>query len=138
MGAAIRNFLPGSPVKVGPLTALNNIASNPGAEIVNMLARGVQAAVPTLQSAMGNVGVTATLGNPVLDRGIGVPSDAGVADRSTASPIVSPVASPISVNINISGVSSVGDAEGVADVFEERVRQVLQDHQRNQMRVSYG
>ena len=81
MGAAIRNFLPGSPVKVGPLTALNNIASNPGAEIVNMLARGVQAAVPTLQSAMGNVGVTATLGNPVLDRGIGVPSDAGVADR---------------------------------------------------------
>ncbi|MCG8367435.1 MAG: hypothetical protein MJA27_29380, partial [Pseudanabaenales cyanobacterium] len=130
VGAAIRNFLPGSPVKVGPLTALNNIASNPGAEIVNMLARGVQAAVPTLQSAMGNVGVTATLGNPVLDRGIGVPPDTGVAGRSNAS--------PISVNINISGVSSVGDAEGVADVFEERVRQVLQDHQRNQMRVSYG
>lgn len=142
VGAAIRNFLPGSPVKVGPLTALNNIASNPGAEIVNMLARGVQAAVPALQNAMGNVGVTATLGNPVLDRGIGVPSDTDVADRSNASPIaspiVSPVVSPISVNINISGVSSVGDAEGVAGVFEERVRQVLQDHQRNQMRVSYG
>ena len=93
VGATIRNFLPGSPVKVGPLTALNNIASNPGAEIVNMLARGVQAAVPALQSAMGNVGITATLGNPVMDRGIGVPSDTGVADRSNASPIASPIIS---------------------------------------------
>ena len=59
----IRDMLPGSPVALGPLRILNDISSNPGAEIVNMLSRGVESALPSLQG--------------VLDKGLGIGLDTG-------------------------------------------------------------
>ena len=119
----IRDMLPGSPVALGPLRVLNNIANNPGAQIVQMLSEGMRAAAPTLQQAMGDLGSGA-----VLEEGLRSPRRGGGPGGTTV----------VNNTFNISGVASAGEAEGVAEVFEERVRRVMEDLQRNQRRVSYA
>lgn len=119
----IRDMLPGSPVALGPLRVLNNIANNPGAQIVQMLSEGMRAAAPALQRAMGDVGSGA-----VLEEGLRSPGRGGGPGGTTV----------VNNTFNISGVASAGEAEEVADVFEERVRRVMEDLQRNQRRVSYA
>ena len=119
----IRDMLPGSPVALGPLRVLNNIENNPGAQIVQMLSEGIRAAAPTLQQAMGDLGSGA-----VLEEGLRSPGRGGGPGGTTV----------VNNTFNISGVASAGEAEEVAEVFEERVRRVMEDLQRNQRRVSYA
>ena len=90
-----------------------------------MLAQGIQAVAPALQQAMGNVSSGAVL-------------EGGLKSLGGAQKVGRDRGHSITMTINISGIGSAGDAEDVADVFEERVRRVIEDLQRNQMRVSYG
>jgi phage-related protein len=60
-------FLPGSPVKRGPLTVFNQLSTNPGAKLAKMLADGfntqMQAFTPAL-AGVGNVTVNPSIANP--------------------------------------------------------------------------
>lgn len=51
MTSLVKKFLPGSPVDVGPLRVLNR--GYAGGQIVSMLADGIRAKLPELQSAIG-------------------------------------------------------------------------------------
>jgi TP901 family phage tail tape measure protein len=125
VASAIAGLLPGSPVRYGPLTVLNNTANNPGAGIAKMIAAGITAGAPAVNAAMAGLG--------------------GQALGFSASPQVSPLESgggsgsggAPQITINISGVSNQSEAQGVVDVFEDRVRRVLDDYERNQARVAY-
>lgn len=55
----IKDMLPGSPVKDGPLTAWNNGA--PGKKLMGMLAGGIQAGTPAVRSALASAVDTADL-----------------------------------------------------------------------------
>lgn len=60
----------------------------------------------------------------------------------TGVPVTSPATTggggSTAITININGVSNADEAQGVADVFEERVRRVMADVQRNDARVAYS
>ena len=129
VGNAIRAALPGSPVDEGPLTILNNISSNPGAQIVDMLARGIESAAPALQSAIGLAGMGA------VDVADGDNGAIGVPSPSVAG---SGVSGPVTVNVYVSGVSNAQEAQAVGDVFTERVRRALKELDNNHARVSYA
>jgi phage-related protein len=63
------DFLPGSPVKRGPLVVLNQLSTNPGAKWAKMLAEGfntqMQAFTPALAAGgVGNVTVNPAIANP--------------------------------------------------------------------------
>ena len=118
--AAAARLIPGSPVKEGPLTVLNSIASNPGAQIAEMIAAGIQAGSPAVAAAMGGMGNQALAG--------AVPA----ANRGTAT------TSTNTFTFNFPGVSNREEAAAIAGDFEERVRRVLNDVQRNDARVAYS
>ncbi|HEY9737546.1 MAG TPA: phage tail tape measure protein [Trichocoleus sp.] len=122
VAAAVRSFLPNSPVPTGPLTILNNLSNNPGTKIVEMLAAGMAGAAGTLGSAMGGVGAGA-LG------GLNVPVSGGGGGGGAA---------PVSITVQVNGVASVAEAEAIGDSFAQRVKQVLGDVERQKARVSYG
>ena len=124
VASAIKAALPGSPVKEGVLRALNNPASNPGAEISRMIAAGITAGAPAVNNAMTNLGRNAL--GPTASPQISPTGGAGLGGGNNNQ-----------VTINISGVSNQGEAEAIADTFEDRVRRVLSDFQRNEARVAY-
>lgn len=108
----IRDMLPGSPVRLGPLRALNSISNNPGAKIAQMVAAGIQAGSPAIGAAMGG-----GVGGAVIGGG-------GFG--------------PVAMTVNVSGVGTREEAAAVAEVFEERVAAALASITRNQGRVTYG
>jgi hypothetical protein len=63
-------FLPGSPVKRGPLTVFNQLSTNPGAKLAKMFADGfntqMQAFTPAL-AGVGNVTVNPAIANPPVN-----------------------------------------------------------------------
>ncbi|MBD2261375.1 phage tail tape measure protein [Pseudanabaena sp. FACHB-2040] len=119
VAAAVRSFLPNSPVPEGPLTILNNLSNNPGTKIVEMLAAGMAGAAGTLGDTMGAVGGGAV-------GGLNVPVSAGGGSA------------PVSIVVQVNGVGNAQEAEAIGDSFAQRVRQVLSDVERQKARVSYG
>jgi hypothetical protein len=68
VGAAL-DWLPGSPVKKGPLMVLNQLSTNPGAKWAKMLANGFNTQMQTFTPALatggiGNVTVNPSIANP--------------------------------------------------------------------------
>ncbi|MEM6866991.1 MAG: phage tail tape measure protein [Cyanobacteria bacterium P01_C01_bin.121] len=122
---AIRSALPGSPVKEGVLRVLNNPSTNPGAEISRMIAAGITAGAPAVNAAM------AMLGNQAI--------------APSASPQVSPLGprgggsgdGGNTFIFEFPGVTNREEAAAIGDDFEERVRQVMRDEDRNNLRVAY-
>ncbi|NEQ29828.1 MAG: phage tail tape measure protein [Leptolyngbya sp. SIO4C5] len=126
VASAVRSALPGSPVDAGPLTVLNNIASNPGAEIVNMLAAGIRSAAPTLQAAMGGVG-----GAAVTGAGLGLPGVGSGGSSLTLN---------YSPQITLQGGGEAAREDVIAALREHlpELQSLLEDVVRQQFRVGYG
>lgn len=128
VASAARSMLPMSPVPMGPLRVLNNMRTNPGAKIVDMLASGMRSAVnngvmsDVMAGALGNtMGGGSTGGGPPLAQG----GSAGAINIGG-----------ITLNISLSGS---GDAVGdIAEALREELPAVLDEIMRDRRRVSYS
>lgn len=118
---AISSFLPGSPVKSGPLRVLNNIGSNPGAEIANMVASGIQANIPSINAVMGNLSAPTAIAPSTRS------TDSGVSIGSISMP----------VTINGTNLSS-DELDALLEEHRQKFYQMIQDFDRNQARVAYS
>ena len=127
----IAAMTPQSPVREGPLKILNNISSNPGAKIVGMLAAGVRAASPTLQNVLGNSLQMSPVAAGATTKGGSAAFPVGRYSHGGGD-------SYFSMSFHFPGVGSRDEAEAIGADFDDRVRRVIQDHQHNQIRVSYG
>lgn len=115
----VRAMLPGSPVKEGPLTVLNNAATGPGAKIAEMLAAGIQSGLPAIESAMSGIGL-----------GVEVPpARSGNAGGSPPA---------INITMNISGVSSAEDAAGIRDEFRRQFEEAMESWSRDRFITGYS
>lgn len=98
VGRTIGRFVPGSPVKEGPLRVLNN--GGAGKKIAEMLAGGIRSGSPVLRGAMGDMTAAA------------IP--AGVAPVRVSG-------AGVTVNVNISG-SVYGDRRALMGEISQAVR----------------
>lgn len=125
VASAIAAAMPGSPVKTGPLTVLNSIGSNPGAEIVNMLARGIQSAAPSIGQALGQAGQQGLGGftGPLPPR----------AASGGGGGIV--INAPLTVNASDGGSQEL---TAILDEHRDRIIAAVEEYFRNKERVSYS
>lgn len=125
--ARIAAALPGSPVREGILRSFNSPASSPGAELMRMLGRGMQAVPlqPFMQSALSP---------------LSAPSGDGVQTAVSGSGGGGGFGGSISVSITVN-VGEGADGGAIGSALEERLREVLPRLLRNeesrQARVAY-
>lgn len=115
----VRAMLPGSPVREGPLTVLNNAATGPGAKIAEMIAAGIQSGLPAIESAMSGIGL-------------------GVEIPSTRRPSAGSGPPAINITMNISGVANAEDAAGIRDEFRRQFEEAMESWSRDRFITGYS
>ncbi|MEM1240853.1 MAG: phage tail tape measure protein [Cyanobacteria bacterium P01_H01_bin.26] len=123
VASAVMSVLPNSPVPTGPLTALNNIAHNPGAKIVDMLSAGMMSQAGTLGSTLGGALSPAV-------------SPAALVAGSAASQSASSGGGGNSFAINLTVSESM--AEQGIDALEQRIDELMARYGARQERLSFG
>ena len=121
---AVMSVLPQSPVDVGPLRALNNPATSPGAKIVDMLAAGMRSQSGMLQSTMGGMMRPAA-------------SPAGMF----ATPRPATTNGPITINAPLNVTANGGDPESIKAALREHrdeIFQMISEYSQQGARLNYG
>lgn len=144
---AVRSMLPGSPVKTGPLTVLNNPASSPGAEIVRMIGRGMQAVdlnnyMQPVVNSMASIMPPAIAPQAQLFSQFQPPTGRNQLDSGLSPTVTAGGGTTINVTIGDIFANTAEDAQAIGDSIEERLRELLpellEQEEHRQMRVSYG
>lgn len=132
--------LPGSPVKEGPLTVLNNLSTNPGAKIMDMLSAGMMANASSLQNALSSA-VAPALNTQGLQ-----PNPLNAAQRDSLSPSTGRQGSSFNaggITVNYNPQISLAGGEDTAQFSDllrqhtNELRDMLQDIVEGDRRVGY-
>lgn len=137
VASAIARALPGSPVKEGVLTILNNTASNPGAKIVEMIGAGMQ----TVNLANYLQGAMAPVASNAVPK-INIPTASSRPPSVTSSPIPAIGGGNVSLTyaptINIGGNTNPESFRALLEQHRDEIEQMLRAIANDQARVSYG
>ncbi|MEM9945299.1 MAG: phage tail tape measure protein [Cyanobacteria bacterium P01_D01_bin.36] len=123
VGQAVMSVLPNSPVPTGPLTALNNPATSPGAKIVDMLSAGILSRAGRIGGALG--GALSPAASP-----------ARLFAGGTQPAQVSSGSSGNSFVINLTVSENMADA--AIEQLEQKIDELMGRYNARQERLSYG
>jgi TP901 family phage tail tape measure protein len=134
--AAAGRFLPGSPVKEGALTVVNN--GGAGFQIMEMLASGFSASPITsaMQSALSPMaGMLPTAGAGVANTGVGISPTVGTAAPSGGGSGISLTYAP---QVTLGAGASQGDFAAMLRSHRDEIQRLLEEMDRDKSRASYG
>ena len=121
---AVMSVLPNSPVPTGPLTALNNIAHNPGAKIVDMLSAGMRSQAGALGSTLGSALSLATS-----------PAALVAGSNTSQSPTaIGGGGNTFTINLTV----SEGMAQQGIEALEQQIDELMARYGARQERLSFG